>query len=179
MLQPSFDYPGRFYTFYYDEPNNARNLSINESEDSYNVDNDKNQVAAANFMLVGVAHKGARCQRSAQSRTKRKMASTFLPVLAKQTMVSGVIRCWPAAASAHVGTGAAAVEADAGGVVDFERVAHADVSWGRPASAGEGGRCGLDTVCTRTRGRCKQKKPPRAGAVVERISCRLTSAVLA
>lgn len=58
MLQPSFDYPGRFYTFYYDESNNARKLSINEHEDSYNVDNDENQVAKANFMLAGVMHKG-------------------------------------------------------------------------------------------------------------------------
>lgn len=58
MLQSSFDYPGCFYTFYYDESNNARKLSINESEDSYNVDNDKNQATAANFMLAGVAHKG-------------------------------------------------------------------------------------------------------------------------
>ena len=58
MLQPSLDSPERFYTFYYDESNNARKLCINEHENSYNVDNDKKQVAAANFMLGGVAHKG-------------------------------------------------------------------------------------------------------------------------
>jgi hypothetical protein len=55
----AFDSPEDFYTFYYDESNNARELSINEDEHSYNIDNDKRQVAAANFMLAGIAHSGA------------------------------------------------------------------------------------------------------------------------
>lgn len=57
MWLPSFDSSGSFYTFYYDESNNVRRLSINKHKNSYNVDNDKNQIAAANFMLAGVAHK--------------------------------------------------------------------------------------------------------------------------
>jgi len=58
MQNQVFDSRERFYTLYYDESNNVRKLSINVAEGTYNVDNDKNQVAAANFMLAGVMHKG-------------------------------------------------------------------------------------------------------------------------
>lgn len=59
MIHSSFDSPSQCYKIFYDESNNARRLSINERDDSYNIDNDKSQVAAVNFMLGGVAHRGA------------------------------------------------------------------------------------------------------------------------
>ncbi|MFJ1259936.1 hypothetical protein [Cupriavidus sp. CuC1] len=67
MHLPIFDSPNEFYTFYYDESNNHRKFYINEEADNYNVDKDHNkkQKAATNFMLGGLAHKGASCAASA------------------------------------------------------------------------------------------------------------------
>ncbi|WP_277054637.1 DUF3800 domain-containing protein [Pseudoalteromonas marina] len=53
---PSFDSEQNYYTFYYDESNNVRTLSLNDG--SYNIDNDKNQSSSVNFILAGLAHKG-------------------------------------------------------------------------------------------------------------------------
>ncbi|MGF1770616.1 hypothetical protein L4D06_25030 [Enterovibrio makurazakiensis] len=54
-LSITFDSEENNYTFYYDESNNVRTLSL--ETDKYNVDNDDNQKASMNFILAGIAHK--------------------------------------------------------------------------------------------------------------------------
>lgn len=53
----SFDTKEKNYTFYYDESNNVRTLTLNV--DRYNIDNDANQKASINFILAGIAHKSS------------------------------------------------------------------------------------------------------------------------
>lgn len=56
-LATTFDSEENNYTFYYDESNNVRTLTL--GEDKYNIDNDENQKASMNFILAGIAHKSS------------------------------------------------------------------------------------------------------------------------
>lgn len=47
------------YTFYYDESNNIRKLTLKNN--TYNIDNDPNQKSSKNFILAGLVHKGNKC----------------------------------------------------------------------------------------------------------------------
>ncbi|HCG6560564.1 TPA: DUF3800 domain-containing protein [Vibrio parahaemolyticus] len=57
-LSITFDSEENNYTFYYDESNNVRTLTLDV--DKYNIDNDENQKASMNFILAGIAHKSSK-----------------------------------------------------------------------------------------------------------------------